>query len=170
MSLNEATPCGISPGYFSVIPGCGRKSGTPISRLKIPTLYIPATNITWSISMAYPRLMVNRSRDLKLSPEIQFLDHAEAISALPLDIIDNFLSKNRVTDDATLRAAPYVLGGNERRILMGMEDDFYARGDFHDNQFNYGIYRRGDPYLDPETGEVTGDSSSRCGCCQSQSA
>jgi hypothetical protein len=100
--------------------------------------------------------MVNRSRDLKLSPEITSLDHAEAISALPLDMIDNFLSKNRVTDDATLRGAPYVLGGKERRILMGMEDDFYARGDFSDNRLNYGIYRRGDPYLDPKTGELLG--------------
>jgi len=84
------------------------------------------------------------------------MDHAEAISALPLEVIDNFLSKTRVTDDATLRSAPYVLGGTERRILVGMKDDFYARGDFSDNRLNYGIYRRGDPYLDPDTGELLG--------------
>ena len=39
---------------------------------------------------------------------------------------------------------------------MGMGDDFYARGDFTDNQLNYGIYRRGDPYIEPSTGEVLG--------------
>jgi hypothetical protein len=55
-----------------------------------------------------------------------------------------------------LNGAPYVLGGAERRILVGMSDDFYARGDFTDNRLNYGIYRRGDPYLDPQTGELLG--------------
>lgn len=39
---------------------------------------------------------------------------------------------------------------------MGMGDDFYARGDFTDHQLNYGIYRRGDPYVEPSTGEVLG--------------
>jgi hypothetical protein len=39
---------------------------------------------------------------------------------------------------------------------VGMSDDFYARGDFTDNRLNYGIYRRGDPYLDPQTGELLG--------------
>jgi hypothetical protein len=39
---------------------------------------------------------------------------------------------------------------------MGMGDDFYARGDFTDSQLTYGIYRRGDPYIEPSTGEVLG--------------
>ncbi len=125
-------------------------------QIENPHLIYPGDSITLVYIDGVPQLMVNRSRDLKLSPEIKSLDHAEAISALPLDMIDNFLSKNRVTDDATLRGAPYVLGGKERRILMGMEDDFYARGDFSDNRLNYGIYRRGDPYLDPKTGELLG--------------
>ena len=51
---------------------------------------------------------------------------------------------------------PMCWAAIERRLLMGMGDDFYARGDFTDNQLNYGIYRRGDPYIDPATGEVLG--------------
>ncbi len=103
-----------------------------------------------------PQLKLERSRDVKLSPEIRSLDHAEAISALPLDVIDNFLARTRVTDDATLKGAPYVLGGTERRILVGMGDDFYARGEFSGNHATYGIYRRGEPYLDPQSGELLG--------------
>ncbi len=112
------------------------------------------------ISLVYidgkPRLQVNRSREYKLSPQIRTIDHQQAVAALPLDTIDNFLSKSLVTSSAELNAAPYVLGGYERRLLMGMGDDFYARGDFTDNQLNYGIYRRGDPYIEPSTGEVLG--------------
>jgi hypothetical protein len=125
-------------------------------QIKNPHLIYPGDRIVLVYIDGVPQLVVERSRNLKLSPQIKSMDHAEAISALPLGIIDNFLSRNRVTDDATLRSAPYVLGGTERRILVGMKDDFYARGDFTSNRVNYGIYRRGDPYLDPETGELLG--------------
>lgn len=125
-------------------------------QIENPHLIYPGDTITLVYIDGVPQLVVNRSRDLKLSPEIRAMDHAEAISALPLEVIDNFLSKTRVTDDVTLRSAPYVLGGTERRILVGMKDDFYARGDFSANRLSYGIYRRGDPYLDPETGELLG--------------
>lgn len=121
-----------------------------------PHLIYPGDLISLVYVDGKPQLQVNRSRDLKLSPQIRTLDHQEAIAALPRDIIDNFLSKTRVTSSAELNAAPYVLGGYERRLLMGMGDDFYARGDFTDNQLNYGIYRRGDPYIEPSTGEVLG--------------
>lgn len=121
-----------------------------------PHLIYPGDLITLVYVDGIPRLMLNRSRDKKLSPQIRIEDRKQAIPALPLDIIDNFLSKNRVTTKAALNAAPYVLGGYERRLLMGMGDDFYARGDFADHSRTYGIYRRGDPYIDPLTREVLG--------------
>jgi len=121
-----------------------------------PHFIIPGDLISLVYIDGKPRLQVNRSREYKLSPQIRTVDHQQAIAALPLDTIDNFLSKSRVTSSAELNAAPYVLGGYERRLLMGMGDDFYARGDFTDNQLNYGIYRRGDPYIEPSTGEVLG--------------
>lgn len=121
-----------------------------------PQLIYPGDLISLVYIDGKPRLQVNRSREHKLSPQIRTLDHQRAVAVLPLDTIDNFLSKTRVTSGAELKAAPYVLGGYERRLLMGMGDDFYARGDFTDNQLNYGIYRRGDPYIEPSTGEVLG--------------
>lgn len=121
-----------------------------------PHLIYPGDLISLVYIDGKPRLQINRSREHKLSPQIRTVDHQQAITALPLDTIDNFLSKSRVTSSAELNAAPYVLGGYERRLLMGMGDDFYARGDFTDNQLNYGIYRRGDPYIEPSTGEVLG--------------
>ncbi|UVW35211.1 LysM peptidoglycan-binding domain-containing protein [SAR92 clade bacterium H455] len=121
-----------------------------------PHLIYPGDVISLVYINGVPQLKIIRSREVKLSPEIRSLDHSDAISALPLNVISTFLSKTRVTDDATLNGAPYVLGGAERRILVGMSDDFYARGDFTANRLNYGIYRRGEPYLDPETGELLG--------------
>jgi hypothetical protein len=121
-----------------------------------PHLIYPGDIISLVYINGVPQLKIVRSREVKLSPEIRNLDHDDAISALPLNVISTFLSKTRVTDDATLNGAPYVLGGAERRILVGMSDDFYARGDFTANRLNYGIFRRGEPYTDPETGELLG--------------
>jgi len=121
-----------------------------------PHLIYPGDIISLVYINGVPQLKIVRSREVKLSPEIRNLDHDDAISALPLNVISTFLSKTRVTDDATLNGAPYVLGGAERRILVGTSDDFYARGDFTANRLNYGIFRRGEPYTDPETGELLG--------------
>ena len=121
-----------------------------------PHLIYPGDIISLVYVDGKPRLMVKRSRDVKLSPEIRSISRSEAISALPLDIINNFLSKNRVVTDEELNSAPYILGGYERRILVGIGDDFYARGDFSDGLRGYGIYRRGEPYIDPATKELLG--------------
>lgn len=121
-----------------------------------PHLIYPGDLIRLVYVDGRPKLVVSRSRDKKLSPSIRTEDRDGAIEALPLDIINNFLSKNRVTNSAELEGAPYVLGGYEPRLLMGMGDDLYARGDFTRNQLNYGVYRPGDAYIDPVSGEILG--------------
>ena len=71
-----------------------------------PHLIYPGDIISLVYINGVPQLKIVRSREVKLSPEIRSLDHDEAISALPLNVISTFLSKTRVTDDATLNGAP----------------------------------------------------------------
>ncbi|MDB9949335.1 LysM peptidoglycan-binding domain-containing protein [Porticoccaceae bacterium] len=78
-----------------------------------PHLIYPGDVISLVYINGVPQLKIVRSREVKLSPEIRSLDHGDAISALPLNVISTFLSKTRVTDNATLNGAPYVLGGAE---------------------------------------------------------
>ena len=78
-----------------------------------PHLIYPGDVISLVYINGVPQLKIVRSREVKLSPEIRSLDHDDAISALPLNVISTFLSKTRVTDNATLNGAPYVLGGAE---------------------------------------------------------
>jgi hypothetical protein len=82
-----------------------------------PHLIYPGDLIRLVYVDGRPKLVVSRSRDKKLSPSIRTEDRDGAIEALPLDIINNFLSKNRVTNTAELEGAPYVLGGYEPRLL-----------------------------------------------------
>lgn len=101
-------------------------------------------------------------RTFKLSPKITVSPHEEAIDAIPLEVVNNFLARTRIVAPGTkevpdvLELAPYVLAGHERRLLSGEGDDFYVRGDLDEGVDFYGIYRKGDPYVDPDTGEVLG--------------
>ncbi len=126
------------------------------SQIRNPHLIYPGDIINLVYIDGKPRLMLERGdRVVKLTPQMRELPHAEAIPALPLETVNNFLSRNRVVDKGVLEAAPYVVAGSEKRLMSGKNDDFYARGEF-DETPAYGIYRGGDPYIDPETNELLG--------------
>lgn len=95
------------------------------------------------------------SADAKLSPSIRVQSNAEAITAIPLDKINNFLSRSQIVDIKDLLKAPYVLAGDQKRIAVGAGDAAYARGNFGDLT-NYGVYRKGEAFFDPETKEPLG--------------
>lgn len=104
-----------------------------------------------------PRLVLKRGlRTVKLSPETRIEATPEAIPAIPLDKISQFLSESRVVSAGELEQAPYVLAGAEMRLVTGAGDTVYARGDFTDGNKIYGVYRPDGVYVDPASGEVLG--------------
>lgn len=121
-----------------------------------PHLIYPGDAISLVYIDGKPRLTLSRGRDVKLSPEMQVVPHGEAVPALPLDVIDTFLSRTRVVAPGELEAAPYVVAGQEKSIIVGVGDDFYVRGAIPAEQTFWGVYRNGGNYVDPETGEILG--------------
>lgn len=121
-----------------------------------PHLIYPGDVLTLVYVDGKQRLRLERGRDVKLSPQVKVTEHREAIPALPLEAVNSFLSRTRVVQPGELEAAPYVVAGIERRVLSAEGDDFYARGTFESDVDFYGIYRKGDPYIDDATGEVLG--------------
>lgn len=124
--------------------------------IRNPHLIYPGDVIKLVYIDGQPRLTVERNRNVKLSPQVRELPHAEAIPALPLEAINHFLSRNRVVEPGVMEAAPYVLAGAEKHLLTGAGKDFYARGELEDGIPKYGVYRKAEPYLDPVTGELLG--------------
>lgn len=128
-----------------------------------PHLIYPGDTITLIYLDGRPRLTVERGEDrrtqpgtVKLSPKVRIIPLDEAIPSIPLDAIDTFLSKSRVVNPGELEAAPYVLAGMGGRLVTGAGDTVYARGDFADSQPVYGVYRKGEVYVDPDTNEMLG--------------
>ena len=104
-----------------------------------------------------PKLVVKRNKDVKLTPKVRISALDLAIPAIPLDAISPFLSQSRVVSKERLQDAPYVLAGNDGHIVSGAGDQLFARGEFDpEGEENFGIFRPGDSYMDPETEELLG--------------
>ena len=123
-------------------------------QIENPHLIYPGDVVRLVYLDGKPRVVIDRV--VKLSPQMRVVDKREAIASIPLDRINNFLSRSRVVENEQLERAPYVVSGESKRLLTGEGDRIYARGDFDPSVAAYGVYRKGQTYVDPVTGEVLG--------------
>lgn len=122
-----------------------------------PHLIYPGDLLSLVYLDGKPRIVIDTSnRVTKLSPEIRVIEDGGAIPTIPLDQINNFLSRSRILTGNELDKAPHVVSGEAKRLVLGKGDRLYARGDFDADIPVYGIYRKGETYKDPETGEFLG--------------
>ncbi len=92
----------------------------------------------------------------RLSPQVRYQSIEDAITAIPLEEIDPFLSRSRVVNPGDLESAAYILQGSQQHLIVGEGDTVYARGGFPDGLGGYGIYRQAEALVDPKTRELLG--------------
>ncbi len=97
-----------------------------------------------------------RGDTVKLTPQVRSEPLDSVIPAIPLELIQSFLVDNRVMTEADIDASPYIIAGDESHIVMGLDDVIFARGKWENPQNYYGVYRKGHPYIDPESKELLG--------------
>lgn len=95
---------------------------------------------------------------VKLTPTARITMLDTAIPAIPLDAIASFLTNSRIVKAAQLEGAPYVVAGDDNRILAGGGGTVYARGfeRGEEPESAYGLFRKGQLFVDPDTSEVLG--------------
>jgi len=130
-------------------------------QIENPHLIYPGDLIKLIYLDGQPRLTVERTLKMvpgttKLSPSIRVQQTEEAITAIPLDKIEVFLSRSRVVEPGELEAGPYLLAGQQQHLIVGAGDRAYARGTFDTHLSNYSIYRKGEVFTDPITKELLG--------------
>lgn len=124
-----------------------------------PHLIYPGDRINLVYLDGKPRLRVKRGpmgNTVKLTPKMRLSTADGAISTIPLEKINAFLSRSRIVQQGELEAAPYALAGGQRHLITGAGDEVYARGEFTEGETVYGIYRRGQVFSDPDTNELLG--------------
>jgi nucleoid-associated protein YgaU len=125
-------------------------------QIQNPHLIYPGDTLSLIYVDGKPQLVLNRGRDVKLGPEVRATPLERAIPAIPLEAINAFLNRGRIVSSGVLEAAPYVLSGKEGHIVGGAGDEIYARGTFSEQDTSYGIFRKGESFVDPETSELLG--------------
>jgi len=119
-----------------------------------PHLIYPGDELKLVYINGKPRII--RTSDLKLSPKMRVLSEGEAIPTIPLDMISPFLYSPRVLSEAELDTAPYVVAADSQRLIFGQGNKIYVRGVVDQSRKGYSLFRKGAPYIDPETQELLG--------------
>ncbi|MCK7548007.1 LysM peptidoglycan-binding domain-containing protein [Marinobacter koreensis] len=120
-----------------------------------PHLIYPGDRLALVYIDGKPRITKVATSDVvKLSPKVRSEPIDTPIPAIPLDAISSFLTDTRVVTPEELNGAPYVLEGEDGRIITGAGDRIYARGKKPADKV--GIFRRTQQFVDPETGEFLG--------------
>src|SRR5487761_370920 len=93
---------------------------------------------------------------VKLEPQIRYQPLNQAIPTIPLNSIRQFLSGTRVVSKGELEHAGYLLRSLDGRPAVGSGGEVYARGLKPADGSRYNLYRLGDKYVDPESGDTLG--------------
>ncbi|WP_027160119.1 LysM peptidoglycan-binding domain-containing protein [Methylobacter luteus] len=102
------------------------------------------------------RTYLAASESGKLAPCVRETDQEQAIKLIPTDVIAPFLSSPRVVSEKEITEAPYVVDFAGEHLLAGTGDRLYVRSIPQPETLSYTVYRKGEPYVSPETGELLG--------------
>ena len=129
--------------------------------IKNPHWIYPGDMVVLDRSGKTPRLSLvkggkNGMRTVRLSPGVRASDlGSDAIPSIPIRAIHPYLSQPRVVEKGALDNAPYILGTNAERVILGSGDDAFATGG-QPGITRWNVLRPGKALKDPETGEVLG--------------
>lgn len=132
--------------------------------IRNPHLIYPGDVISLVYVDGEPRLMLDRgTREVRLSPGVREEQLDEAISTIPMSVIRPFLNRSHVVDEDFFNRAPYIIAGEDERVMASAGDRIYIRRIADDAPVDYAVVRRGNPYIDPDTGEQLGIAATYVG-------
>ncbi len=138
-------------------------------QIENPHLIYPGDVISLVYVDGKPQLRVQRGKGtFKLSPKARVERLDKAIPTIPIDAIQQFLTQPLVADESTLENAAYVVSSADEHLIVGAGDRIYVRGLEGGQGDRYHIFRPGDAYKDPGTGEILGYEALYLGDASSQ--
>ena len=125
-------------------------------QIENPHLIYPGDVISLTFKDGQPMLSVNASgmavngRNVKLSPVIRSDDRDDAIQSIPVDAIQQFLTRPRIVTDEEMSDWPYVVSSYDEHLISGSGNKLYVRGlSENSTETRYALYRKGPAYINP---------------------
>ncbi len=125
-------------------------------QIENPHLIYPGDELSLTYKDGRPLLGLTRGRLVKLSPGVREYQRDNAIPPIPLDAIQQFLSRPRVVSKAEIDAAAYVVGSQDEHLASGPGQKIYLRGISNETTNRYSVFRPGNAYIDPDTNATLG--------------
>ena len=107
-------------------------------------------------NVKYGRTAIETSPTGKLFPCIRESSIKQAIELIPSESIAQFLTSPKVVSENELSQAPYVLDIAGEHLIAGAGDQLYVRSIPQPESLLYTVYRSGNIFKSPETGEILG--------------
>ena len=95
-------------------------------------------------------------KQVKLSPKIRSTNLKESIKTIPNDAIKQFTTKPQVVSLEQWENAPYIVGSDDKHLILGQGNRIYIRGELDKEKLRYNIYRQGKRLKDPKTADILG--------------
>jgi len=95
-------------------------------------------------------------RTVKLSPRVRVTPLRAPVPIIPLSAVGPFLTRPYVLSRQQIDAAPYVVSFPDSRVVAGTGDAIYVRSILNPDRGRYHVVRPGDPYVDPDSGDLLG--------------
>ncbi|MES9873415.1 MAG: LysM peptidoglycan-binding domain-containing protein [Candidatus Sedimenticola sp. PURPLELP] len=125
-------------------------------QIENPHLIYPGDIITLIYVNGQPVLSLQRGSVVKLSPRVRASSLDDAIPTIPLDAINQFLTRPFVVDKDEMERAPYIVYFGDEHLMGGKDLRGYVRTIETTDNKRFDIVRPGDAYTDADTGEVLG--------------
>lgn len=127
-------------------------------QIKNPHLIYPGDVVVLDMQGGSPKLrLIKGNQVVKLSPHVraESLD-SQAVPSIPMSAIGPFLTKPLIVEEDDLDNAPYIVGTDESRVIMGLGDQVYAANAKDRSVKDWSIFRKGKMLHDPDTNESMG--------------
>jgi hypothetical protein len=118
-----------------------------------PHLIYPGEILTLVMVNGRPRLTLAEDR---LHPRIRTEDLDNAIPAIPIDAIREFLRGPRLITKDESQHAPYVVEFTDEAIIAGQNNGIYVKNLPNNGVPDWALVKVGSPYKDPDSGELLG--------------
>jgi hypothetical protein len=123
-------------------------------QIKNPHRIYPGDIVLLDLSSGRPQLKV--AKPVKVQPQVYGEALAKEIPSIPPNVIEPFISQPLVVDADALNSSPRIAATAEDRISLSSGDKAFVLGIPNAQVSKWQVYRPGNPFKDPDTGEILG--------------
>jgi LysM domain-containing protein len=126
-------------------------------QIKNPNRIYPGDVVVLDRADREAQLRLVPGNSVKLSPKVRAEKLADAaVPTISPSVIGPFLSRPLVVGQDELNSAPMITATQENRVATSAGDVIYVGGLSKEKGTIWQVFRRSDPLIDPDTGEVLG--------------